>query len=292
MLCAYLLSTSGETMTVQAQSTEQIRDAWESLAAGFDDFVSPLTITFGEEILSRLDVRPGMRFLDVAAGSGALALPAARRGAGVVAVDVAPTMVDRLLARAQAESLSNVEGRVMDGEHLEFADATFDVSASLNGVSLFPDLAAGLSEMVRVTRPDGCVVIACFGGGMSQSEYVSFFLSAVQTAVPSLPLPPLDPPPLAFQVADPDTLRAKLLGAGLHDVRVENASWKATMRDARHYWDAVTTSNPFATRITAGLSDEQSSDVLAVLDGMLRERSGGGPTAVLHSAMNIGIGTR
>lgn len=279
-------------MTTQAPTTEQIRQAWDALAAGFDEFVSPLTMAFGEEVISRLDLGPGTRFLDVAAGSGALAVPAARHGASVVAVDLAPTMVDRLNARARDEALPDLDGQVMDGENLEFPDGRFDVSASLNGVSLFPALDAGLAEMVRVTKPGGRVVVACFGGGIHRAEFVNFFMSAVQTALPGASSPPSGPQLLPFQLADPDKLRTKLSLAGLHDVRVETTSWDATVRSASHYWDAVTASNPIAARLVAGLAAEQRDDVVRVLDGMLRERSGGGPSAVLRSEANIGIGTK
>lgn len=278
-------------MTTQAPTTEQIRSAWEALAPGFDDFVSPLTMAFGENIIGRLDVRSGTRFLDVAAGSGALAIPAARRGATTVAVDIAPTMIDRLNARARAEGLSNVEGKVMDGHALEFPDDTFDVSVSLNGVSLFPELDAGLAELVRVTRPGGSVVIAAFGA-IQRTEFITFFMSAMQTAVPGFTPLPVDPPPLPFQVSDPEKLRGKLVQAGLTSVRAETTTWDMRVRSAAYYWDAITSSNPIAVQLTADLAAEQRDDVVRVLDGMLRERSGGDRAAVLHNEATIGIGTK
>jgi SAM-dependent methyltransferase len=295
MLCEYLPSgVARSTTSGEARGRHPFRNRPASRRdghPGFDEFVSPLTIAFGQEIISRLDLRPGTRFLDVGVGSGALAVPAARQGADVVAVDLAPAMIDRLNARVRDEALPNLDGRVMDGEHLEFPDETFDVSASLNGVSLFPDVDAGLTEMVRVTKPGGLVVVSCFGGGVHRAEFVSFFMSAVQTAVPGVS-PPLDPPPLPSQLAVPGKLCEKLRGAGLHDVQVESTSWDAHVGSATHYWDAVTSSNPIPARLIAGLTAEQRNDVLAVLDGMLRERSGGGPAAVLRSEANIGTGTK
>lgn len=280
-----------DSQSAQAPSTEQIRGAWDALAAGFDEFVAPLTMDLGEEIVSRLGLASGTRFLDVGAGSGALAIPAARQGASVTAIDIASAMVDRLNARARDEALPGLEGLEMDGEHLGFPDETFDVSASLNGVSLFPDLDAGLAEMVRVTKPGGRVVVACFGGGPQQAEFVSFFMSAVRTAVQESPLLPQGPL-LPFQLADPERLRAVLHHAGLKDVRVENATWNVTVQSAAHYWDAVTSSNPIAARIAAGLAPGQRDEVMRVLDGMLREHAGGESVAVLRSETNIGIGSR
>ncbi|MPY80682.1 MAG: methyltransferase domain-containing protein [Actinophytocola sp.] len=277
-------------MTTQTPSTEQIRQAWDSVAPGFDDFVSPLTMALGHTVLDRLDVGPGTAFLDVGAGSGALALPAARRGADVLAVDLAPTMIERLNARAR--ELPNLRGEVMDGEHLDLSDDSFDIAASVNGVTLFPAVDRGIAEMVRVTKPGGKVVLVCFAHGVEHSEWVGFFFAAVRTAVPDAALPPMDPPPLPFQLADSRKLRTKLVDAGLSDVSVEVADWAIPVRSVAHYWDAVTASNPIATRIVAQLTDQQQADVRQVIDGMLRERSNGSPGAVLRNPMNIAIGTK
>ncbi|MQA04965.1 MAG: methyltransferase domain-containing protein [Streptosporangiales bacterium] len=277
-------------MSTQVPSTEQIRQSWEMVAPGFDEFVSPLTMTLGQVVLDELGVGPGTVFLDVGAGSGALAIPAARRGADVLAIDLAPTMIERLNARARG--MPNLRGRVMDGEHLDLADDSFDVAASVNGVTLFPGVDGGIAEMVRVTKPGGRVVLVCFAYGIEYAEWVAFFFAAVRTAVPDAPLPPVDPPPLPFQLADPQKLRTKLVEAGLADVSVEVASWDVQVQSAAHYWDVVTASNPIATRIVTQLTTQQQADVRQVIDGMLRERSDGSPGAVLRSPTNIGVGTK
>ncbi len=276
-------------MTPQEQ--EQTRDAWDKLAAGFDEFATPLTIPLAEEALRRADLRPGMRFLDVAAGSGALSIPAARLGAQVLATDIAPTMIERLNERACDEGLTSLEARVMDGYALELEDDTFEISGSQNGVSLFPDLKRGLRELVRVTKPGGRALIVAFGPPQ-KAEFLTFFIGAMRAAIPGFTGPPMDPPPLPFQVADPEKLHQELADAGLTDVRVETATWQMQFHSARHFWDMVTNSNPIGAMLVADLTEEQRAEVRSVLDGMLRERSGGGPDAVLDTEVNIGIGTK
>ncbi len=277
-------------MTNRAPTREQLRDAWETIAPGFDEHVTPLSIRLGEDVLRGLDVGPGTRFLDVAAGSGALSIPAARRGADVVATDIAPTMIERLTARARAEGLSNIEGTVMDVRALDFADGVFDVAASQNGVTMLP-LDAGLAEMVRVTRSGGTVLVVAFGD-IRKAEFLGLFLSAVKAAVPGFTGPPMDPPPPPFQLADPDVFRAKLTTAGLADVAVHTITWDMPVDSATHLWSEVVSSNPIGAALVAGLTEPQRSDVLAVLDGILRERSGGNPGAVLHAEVNVGTGTK
>jgi ubiquinone/menaquinone biosynthesis C-methylase UbiE len=59
---------------------EQVRDAWDNIATGYDQFATPLARSLAEDVLGRVGLRPGERLLDVAAGTGALSLPAARFG--------------------------------------------------------------------------------------------------------------------------------------------------------------------------------------------------------------------
>jgi ubiquinone/menaquinone biosynthesis C-methylase UbiE len=270
---------------------EEMQSAWDSIAAGYDEVATPLATRLAEDALRLVDVGPGTRFLDVAAGSGALSIPAARLGGQVLATDISPAMIERLQAHARDEGLSNLEGRVMDGHALELQDDTFDVSGSVNGVSLFPDLARGLRELVRVSRPGGQVLIVA-QGPPHKAEFLGFFLSAMRACVPGFTGPPMDPPLLPFQLADPNRLRQELSDAGLADVRVQTSTWQMEFSSAAHFWDVVTNSNPIGQAMVATLPEEQRTDVKKVLDGMLGERSGGGPTAVLATEVNVGIGVK
>lgn len=279
------------TAPTSPPTTEQIRDAWDALAPRYDEFTTPENMTIAEQALDRVEVGAGTRFLDVACGSGAVSLPAARRGAHVTAVDLAPTMIEHLLARARAEGLVNLEGMVMDATALDLPDDAFDVSASQNGVSLVPDLERGLREMARVTRPGGRVVVIAFGAPQ-EAEFLTFFMAALKAVVPDFTPLPMNPPPLPFQLADPDTFGQKLVDVGLADVAVGTASWDMRFTSGRACWDMLTSSNPIAVQLTGGLTEEQRSEVRQVLDGMLRERAGDAADAVLHTAMNIGVGRK
>jgi ubiquinone/menaquinone biosynthesis C-methylase UbiE len=276
-------------MTTQEQ--EQTQAAWDKIAAGYDEFVTPSHMWLANEALFRAGLRPGMRFLDVAAGTGALSIPAARRGAQVVATDISPVMLERLKARARKEGLSNVETRVMDGHALALENDTFDLSGSQFGVMLFPDLPRALREMVRVTKPGGRVLLNVFGHP-SKVEFLSFFIGAIQAAVPGFTGLPTDPPPLPFQVADPEKLRQELANAGLKDIRVETVTEKLEFQSVKHMWDWLMNSNPIGAMLVADLTEEQRAVVQQALDGMLRERSDGRGPAILTSPVHIGIGTK
>lgn len=273
------------------QEPEEIREAWDTIAAGFDKFVTPYSMIWGEDALRRINIQPGVRFLDVAAGSGAVSIPAARLGAEVVAVDISPEMIERLKARAREEGIPNLDARVMDGQALRFSDNTFDLSASLNGVSLFPDMSKGLSEIVRVTRPGGQVVIIAFGS-LQKAEWLKLFMGAVRSSIPDFTGPPMDPPPLPFQVADPGKFRNKMAEAGLTDIRVETITSEIECKNSAQLWDVVTNSNPIGAMMVAGLNQEQQNRVRNVLDDLLREHFENRSRSVLQTDINIGIGTK
>ncbi|QFU84340.1 class I SAM-dependent methyltransferase [Natronorubrum aibiense] len=273
--------------------TEQaaIQAAWTEIATGYDEYVTPSNMALAERALQRAGLRPGMQVLDVAAGSGGLSIPAARARAQVLATDISPAMVERLEARAREEGLTDLKTRVMDGQALDLEDDTFDVAASQFGVMLFPDLPRGLSEMTRVTRPGGRVLLITMGPP-TEVEFLEFFIGAVKTAVPDFTGLPRDPPPLPFQVSDPEALRAELADAGLADIRVETANHRLEFESGSQMWKWVTASNPIGAEMVADLTAEQKAAAEKSLDDKLRERSSGHDPAVLNNLVNIALGTK
>src|SRR6185312_688311 len=111
------------------------RSAWS--AGDYARIGTTLQIV-GESLCESLDVRAGMRVLDVAAGNGNVSLAAARRGCDVVSTDYVPALLDRARERAEADRLP-IELREADAEALPFPDASFDVVVSAFGVMFTPD---------------------------------------------------------------------------------------------------------------------------------------------------------
>ena len=266
-------------------------EAWDAIAASYDEHV-----TSGESDLATAGLRlaglqAGDTLLDVAAGAGGLSLPAARLGAKVLATDWSPKMVERFTARAAAEGI-DADGRVMDCHALDLPDGCYDITASQFGVMLVPDQAQALREMVRVTKPGGRVLLIAYGDP-ADFEALHVFIGAVQAVVPEFEGPPEDEPMLEFQVADPDVLRQRLIDAGLKDVTVNTAHQeRLELRSGQQLWDWCLGSNPIPGMLVADLSDAQRTDVIQVLDGMVRERSENGGPAVLMAPLNIGVGTK
>jgi ubiquinone/menaquinone biosynthesis C-methylase UbiE len=277
---------------MNSQATKAARAAWDEIATGYDRTNTPTQMWVANEGLRRAGVRAGMRFLDVAAGSGALSIPAARLGAQVLATDLSPIMLEHLDARAREEGL-DIATRVMDGHALELEDDTFDVGGSQFGVMLFPDMPRGIGEMARVTKPGGRVLMNVYGDP-HEIEFFGFFVGGIQSVVPSFDGPPMDPPPLPFQLADPARLRQELAAVGLRDIRVETVVEGTEFRSGEHLWDWLVNSNPIVGEVLGelNLDEDQIGVVRKTLDAMVRERSGGNGPAVLTNPINIGIGTK
>jgi ubiquinone/menaquinone biosynthesis C-methylase UbiE len=113
----------------------------------------------GEELCEALDVRPGQKVLDVAAGNGNVSLAAARRFCNVVATDYVPALLERAHERAAAERL-DIEFLEADAEALPFPDGSFDVVVSTFGVMFTSDHERAAAEMVRVCKRGGKIGLA------------------------------------------------------------------------------------------------------------------------------------
>jgi ubiquinone/menaquinone biosynthesis C-methylase UbiE len=155
-------STAGSSRTGELRAwsedplTARARRVWTS-----GDFL-PIARSFApgaEEFIARLGIRPGERVLDVATGTGNLAIPAARAGARVTGVDIAPN----LIAEAQLEARTagvNVNFEVGDAESLPYLDSQFDTTVSMFGAMFAYRPAKAAAELLRVTRPGGRIAMA------------------------------------------------------------------------------------------------------------------------------------
>ncbi len=126
--------------------------------------------------LRALNLRPGMRVLDLAAGTGSSAIEYAKAGAEVIACDFSAGMIEE--GRRRYPELTFVQG---DAMNLEFADESFDVVTISYGLRNVADPAKALAEMLRVTKPDGTLLICEFSTPKNKffRETYKFFLATV-----------------------------------------------------------------------------------------------------------------
>ena len=175
--------------------TTTARSFW---ALGDYDRIAELVADLGTEVVAAAGVGPGMRVLDVGAGTGNAALPAAAAGAEVVATDITPELLAVGERHARERGLT-LRWQVADAQALPFADGEFDAVLSCIGAMFAPDHAATARELLRVCRPGGTVVMANWtpDGGVGR-----FFRAArpLRAAAPTT-----GPPPTAW--GDPGARR-------------------------------------------------------------------------------------
>ncbi|RRA99121.1 class I SAM-dependent methyltransferase [Larkinella rosea] len=114
----------------------------------------------GADLIGKLAITKGLDVLDLGCGDGTTAIPAARSGARVLGVDIARNLVEAGNKRAQREGLTNITFQEGDATNLsELKDQSFDLVVSIFGAMFAPKPFDVASEMVRVTRPGGRIVM-------------------------------------------------------------------------------------------------------------------------------------
>ena len=164
------------------------RAMWAS--GSYPTMVETFLLPLGPRLVDALDIGAGDTVLDVAAGTGNAALPAARLGADVTASDLTPELLEagRKVAEAEGVELRWAEA---DAEHLPFADASFDVVMSAIGAMFAPFHQPVADELVRVCRPGGRIGLLSW---TPEGMIGSLFRTIGQFAPP--PPAGAQPPPL------------------------------------------------------------------------------------------------
>lgn len=146
------------------QFTERARTMW-----GLGDYpkIAAVILPASQSLLDACAISAGQEVLDVAAGTGNLAVLAAEEGASVVASDLSPAQVELGKARSEAEGV-DIEWLEANAEELPFDDGRFDCAASVFGVVFAPRPEVVAGELFRVVKPGGTVGLTSWGPYGSQ----------------------------------------------------------------------------------------------------------------------------
>lgn len=176
------------TQTAEPELKARHRAMWA--LGDYPSVADEVIPTLGEIVVRTCGVRAGERVLDIAAGSGNAAVPAALTGAEVVASDLTPELLDVGRRRAAARG-TRLRWEIADAEALPYADGEFDAAISCVGVMFAPHHQAAADELVRVVRPGGRIAVASWTPG-------GFIGQMFSTMKPYAPTPPpgTQPPPL------------------------------------------------------------------------------------------------
>jgi SAM-dependent methyltransferase len=206
-LCFILIPLAQEIEPMTNQSIAdlddlkaRVRTTW---MAGDYSRIAAFTEMAANEFIDRRSLRSGMRVLDVACGSGNLAIPAAKAGANVTGIDIAPNLLAEAGERAIREGVS-IRFDEGDAEDLPYGKGTFDLVVTMFGAMFAPRPAIVASELCRVCRPGGEIAMASW----TPTGFIGELFKATGKHV----VPPAGvPSPLLW--GDEDVVRERLQGS-------------------------------------------------------------------------------
>jgi len=214
------------------------QETYDAAADHFDDAALGFWDRYGRATVERLGLTPGATVLDVCAGTGASALPAARLVAPsgrVVAVDLADNLLALARTKAEEAGLANVVETVnSDVDALDYPGGAFDAVVVVFGVFFFPDMGAITERLWRWVRPGGRLAVTTWGPRLFEPAN-SIFWDAVAAVRPELDRAyrPWD------SLTEPDAVRGLLTGAGTASPDIEAVAGAHPLRTVDDFWTIV-----------------------------------------------------
>jgi SAM-dependent methyltransferase len=238
---------------------ERTRAVW---ALGDYDPIAELLRPAAQDLLDACAISAGQEVLDVAAGTGNLALLAAEEGASVVASDITPEMVEKGRARLDAEGV-DVEWVVADAEELPFEDARFDCVASVFGAIFAPRPEVMIEELFRVVRPGNTVGLTAWGDYGLQAEMFAVFDQY---------RPPSDAP-MPSQWGDPVVAEERLAPyANRVQTQKLTLPWEFDSWEAA--WQVYANNGPMVA-LRQGIGDEEFGRARRAVEDVVKRWNGG-----------------
>ena len=207
--------------------------AWREHSATIRTMLAPVTAAMIEDA----GISVGQSVLDVAGGPGEPSLTIAEvvgPTGSVMCTDAVAGMVATAEAEAKRRGLTNVTFRPCVADSLPFADDSFDVTVSRLGAMFFPDVVAGVREMLRVTKSQGALCFVVWG----PSEANPFTSSVTKVMQRYVEMPPAEPDaPGAFRFSAPGKFAQLLAEAGATSVRERELNFRIEAPiSAEQYW--------------------------------------------------------
>jgi ubiquinone/menaquinone biosynthesis C-methylase UbiE len=256
-----VISTSSPAIDLTAVKTRQ-QAAWST---GNYAVVGTTLQIVGENLCEALDLRSGVRVLDVAAGNGNATLAAARRWCDVISTDYVSSLLDAGRARAVAEG-HNVQFQEADAENLPFVNASFDAVMSTFGVMFTPNQDQAASELARVCKPGGRIGLA----NWTPESFIGQLFKTIGKYIP--PAPGVKSPALWGTQARLE----ELFGGTAQSIRAISREFVFRYRSAAHWIEVFRTYYGPMNRTFAALDAEKQTafteDLLALME--TRNRSG------------------
>lgn len=223
---------------VSLPDSDQIARLFDLLADGYDRAALRFFPFAADRVAQRLAPRPGEKILDVATGTGAVAVALGQRlggGGRVMAVDISGRMLDRAYANVRRMALHNVDLHPMDAAALEFRSGYFDAVTCSFGLFFLQDMVEALREWRRVLKPGGRLLLTSFGAQAFQPLVAWFCESLWESGGPVL-----DPADFPWQrLASADVCTRLLAEAGFENIECVSDQLGYHLQQPQEWWDIV-----------------------------------------------------
>lgn len=216
------------------QRKQMIQKAFDTVAEGYDHPSLQFFHQTAQRILSHLAPAPDTSWLDVATGTGMVALEAAAHlpSGSVTGIDLSNGMLTQARAKAQARRLHNVTFRQMDMDEMDFAGDQFDIATSSFGLFFIEDMEAAMRRIARTVKPGGRIAISSFME-TAFSPFSSIFLSLYEDFGRQAP-------PLSWKrLADAAAIEKVYHAAGITDITLHHEPLGYALQSEQQWWDIV-----------------------------------------------------
>lgn len=248
-------------------SEDLMRRSWDQAAAGYGLVGPPVFDHFAARLLELLDLQPGERVVDVACGTGAVALRAAQDvgpQGRVVATDFSRAMLDSAEKNAAALGLKNIEFHVRDAADLKLEENSFDVVTCSFSLFLFPDMAKCLGEMHRILKPGGRLGISVWARGA-----VVPLWPLLGELIRKYRLSPVVPNQIAWTPAEIEKLLSE---AGFKGISSQEERQDFMFHDPQEVWEFQTSLGPI-TAILQQLPPEKQQQFVSEYMSRVEEQA-------------------
>jgi ubiquinone/menaquinone biosynthesis C-methylase UbiE len=245
------------------------RYGWDAAAPAYDNSWSIQLWPTHDTLLKMASLKPGMRVLEIACGTGLVTMrvaDAVAPGGSVFATDIAGEMVAETANQALSKGFDNVETARMEAENLPLEDDSFDVAICALGLMYVPDPVRALAEMCRVVKPGGIVAVTVWGErrNCGWADIFPIIDARVKSEVC----------PLFFSMGFPNVLSASMETAGLTRIEQTRRTVDMLFPDYVSLLHAQIDGGPVALaakRFSRATREEVDSAFLASVSGYRQE---------------------
>ena len=225
---------------------------WDAVAEGYAETTMKFFKGYVDRALELAAVTGECSILDVACGPGTLSMGVAHRVATVHAIDFSESMIEIFRKTVEDRGIDNIKIRCGNAQELPFDDERFDAAFSMFGLMFFPDRQRAYSEIMRVLKPGGKIIMSSWAP-VSQSPAMQAMFGAVKTINPDLPEPQAD----VESLENPEFFKGELEGAGFKDVEIHPFTIDFPVNSIEEFWSTMVRGSAPLVMLKNGMPEEQ-----------------------------------